>query len=65
MEGLLVFAVVAWLAYANGSNDTFKGVATLFGAGVTSYRAALLWGIATTLAGSLAAVGLSAGPASF
>lgn len=61
MESLLVVAVVAWLAYANGSNDTFKGVATLFGAGITSYRVALLWGIATTLAGSLAAVGLVGG----
>ena len=31
-----------FLAYANGANDNFKGVATLYGSGTTSYKRALL-----------------------
>jgi PiT family inorganic phosphate transporter len=44
------------VAFANGANDNFKGVATLFGSGTTSYRRALLWAAATTALGSLAAL---------
>jgi PiT family inorganic phosphate transporter len=44
------------VAYANGANDNFKGVATLFGSGTTSFRRALIWATVTTLLGSLAAV---------
>ena len=29
------------LAYANGANDNFKGVATLFGSGTTNFHSAL------------------------
>lgn len=58
---LLLFACVVFLAYANGANDNFKGVATLFGSGVSRYRGALLWGTATTLLGSLLAVFLARG----
>ena len=36
------------LAYANGANDNFKGVATLLGSGTASYRAALIWATVTT-----------------
>jgi inorganic phosphate transporter, PiT family len=50
---LLVLAAVA-IAFANGANDNFKGVATLFGSGIANYRRALMWGTATTMAGSLA-----------
>lgn len=46
-------AVVLWLAYGNGANDNFKGVATLYGSGAASYRRALIWASAATLAGSL------------
>ncbi len=49
------------LAYANGANDNFKGVATLFGSGTTTYRSALLWTTATTLAGSVTALLLARG----
>lgn len=52
---LLVFVVVLALAYANGANDNFKGVATLYGSGTSNYRTALLWATVTTLAGSLVA----------
>jgi len=44
------------LAYANGANDNFKGVATLFGSGTTDYRRALAWATATTFLGSMAAI---------
>ena len=47
------------LAYANGANDNFKGVATLFGSGTTDYRVALRWATATTFAGSLVALALA------
>lgn len=50
-----VFVVVVAIAYANGANDSFKGVATLYGSGASSYRAALLWAVLTTLVGSLVA----------
>lgn len=45
-----------FLAYANGANDNFKGVSTLYGSGVTTYRRALLWATLTTLLGSLTAI---------
>jgi PiT family inorganic phosphate transporter len=52
---LLIVGATLFVAYANGANDNFKGVATLFGSGTTDYRRALWWATATTLAGSLAA----------
>ena len=55
----LVIIVAIILAFANGSNDNFKGVATLYGCGGTGYRRALAWATLTTLLGSLAAVFLS------
>ena len=36
------------LAYANGSNDNFKGVATLYGIGVLSFLTALFSGTGAT-----------------
>ena len=56
MELLLTIIVGLLLAYANGANDNFKGVATLFGSGTTSYRRALVWATITTLAGSMTAL---------
>ncbi len=52
---LLVLAVV-WLAWSNGANDNFKGVATLYGSGVRDYRWALGWSLMATLGGSLLSV---------
>src|SRR5437667_4933382 len=43
------------MAFANGANDVSKGIATLAGSGVGSYRRAMAWGAAWTVAGSLAA----------
>lgn len=51
----LIFVATLFVAYSNGANDNFKGVATLFGSGTTNYRKALIWANATTLAGSCAA----------
>jgi len=53
MLTLLTWGAVALLAFANGANDNFKGVATLFGSGTTNYRRALWWGTWTTLSGSV------------
>lgn len=55
----LVFLAVLSVAYANGANDIFKGVATLYGGGASDYRTALLWAVGTTLAGSLLAAVLA------
>src|SRR5260370_2994986 len=57
----LILVGVLLLAYSNGANDNFKGVATLFGSGTTNYRRALLWATITTLAGSLLALTLASG----
>ena len=52
---VLVVIAALCVAYANGANDNFKGVATLFGSGTTNYRKALAWATITTFAGSVAA----------
>lgn len=53
--GFLVLGLALFAAYANGANDNFKGVATLFGSKTASYRLSLFLGTACTFAGSLAA----------
>lgn len=45
---MLSVAVGVLLAYANGANDNFKGVATLLGSGITDFRRAIHWGTAST-----------------
>src|SRR2546428_11875228 len=52
----LLIAAVALLGFANGANDNFKGVATLWGAGRTTYKRALAWATAFTFLGSLVAI---------
>jgi PiT family inorganic phosphate transporter len=56
MSVVLILIAVLCLAFANGGNDNFKGVATLFGSGTTNYRGALAWATIATLLGSLTAV---------
>ncbi|MGD1900126.1 MAG: anion permease [Phormidesmis sp.] len=55
---LTVLTVLAalWLAYGNGANDNFKGVATLYGSDTTTFRGALWWATGTTFAGSIVSV---------
>jgi PiT family inorganic phosphate transporter len=56
---LLLCLAVAFLAYSNGANDNFKGVASLYGSRTTTYRAALAWATATTFAGSVSSIWLA------
>ncbi len=58
---LLITLAVVVVAYANGANSSFKGVASLFGSGTTSYRAAVNWAALTTGVGCVAAMFLAAG----
>jgi PiT family inorganic phosphate transporter len=55
MLTLIVIAVVI-VAYANGANSSFKGVAALYGSGTTSFRTAVNWATITTAAGCVAAM---------
>ena len=48
-----------FLAYANGANDNFKGVATLYGSGTTNYKKSLIYATITTALGSLMALYLA------
>lgn len=57
----LLFLAVCCVAYTNGANANFKGVASLYGSGTTTLRGALWWGTATTFAGSIAALFLAEG----
>ena len=57
----LLIAAVGLLGFANGANDNFKGVATLWGADRTSYRRALAWATVFTFLGSLVAIWVGAG----
>lgn len=45
-----------FLAYNNGANDNFKGVATLYGSGVLSYKSAITIGTIATFMGSISAI---------
>lgn len=56
---LLLLLAVCVLAYSNGANDNFKGVASLFGSKTTSYRTAIRWATGSTFAGSVAALFLA------
>ena len=59
MTMVLLFITVCFLAFSNGANDNFKGVASLYGSGAASYRIALTWATVTTLAGSVCALFLA------
>jgi hypothetical protein len=39
----ILFISVCFLAYANGANDNFKGVASLFGSGTANFRQTLTY----------------------
>jgi PiT family inorganic phosphate transporter len=59
MGEALILLAVGLLAFANGANDNFKGVATIYGSGAAGYRAALGWATVATLAGSLLALAIA------
>ena len=52
----LLFLTTLFVAYANGANDNFKGVATLFGSDAATYRGAIALATITTFAGALCSV---------
>src|SRR5262245_49280449 len=56
-----LFLAVCCVAYTNGANANFKGVASLYGSGTTTLRAAAIWGTAATFAGSMTALLLAGG----
>ena len=57
----ILFIAACCLAFTNGANDNFKGVASLYGSATANFRTALAWGTVTTFAGSLAAIFLAGG----
>jgi len=57
MTTLLILCVIL-LSFANGANDNFKGVATLWGSGLTTYQRAIAWATGFTFLGSLGAIWL-------
>lgn len=60
MKSLLLLAITL-LSFANGANDNFKGVATLWGSTRTTYRRALAWATIFTFLGSLLSAHWAAG----
>jgi inorganic phosphate transporter, PiT family len=58
----LTFVIVTALlvSYANGANDNFKGVATLYGSNTVGYKNAIALATVSTFAGSIASVFLAA-----
>jgi len=56
-----ILGLVLGLAYANGSNDVSKGIATLVGGGVSRFRTAVVWGTLWTVCGALLAAAATQG----
>lgn len=56
---IVLFLTVLFVAYSNGANDNFKGVATLYGSNTASYKAAITLATVATLAGAIASVFLA------
>ena len=56
---IFIFLATLFLSYANGANDNFKGVATLYGSGTTNYKKSLIYATITTSLGSLMALYLA------
>ena len=51
----LTLTLILVLSFANGTNDVSKAIATLVGSGITTYRAAIVWGTLWTMIGAAAA----------
>ncbi|WP_211240604.1 inorganic phosphate transporter [Adhaeribacter aquaticus] len=56
---MLIVLATLFLAYSNGANDNFKGVATLYGSGTTTFKQALTWATLMAVAGSITSVFLA------
>ncbi len=57
----VLFISAIFLAYSNGANDNFKGVATLYGSGIVDYKTAITIATITTFLGSIAAIFVAQG----
>ena len=57
---LLLLSTI-FLAYYNGANDNFKGVATLYGSGTLNYKTAITIATIATFLGSISAIFLAQG----
>ena len=57
----LLLVATLFLAYFNGANDNFKGVATLYGSGTLTYKKAIIIATIATFAGSICAIFLAQG----
>ncbi len=55
-----LFLAACFLAYSNGANDNFKGVATLFGSRIANYKRAIWWGTLSTFAGAVSSFAVGA-----
>ncbi len=53
IEIMIVILAGIAIAWANGSNDVSKGIATLVGAGVSNYKTAIQWGAFFTAVGAI------------
>lgn len=58
---IVLFIATLFLSYSNGSNDNFKGVATLYGSNVASYKLAITVATIATLLGCLCSLFLASG----
>lgn len=58
---ILLVLFTLFVAYSNGANDNFKGVATLYGSNTTTFRTALWIGTLATFAGCISSVYLADG----
>jgi inorganic phosphate transporter, PiT family len=56
LSAAIIFVAVLFVAYTNGANDNFKGVATLYGSGTASYRVSLAWTTVFSFLGAAASV---------
>lgn len=56
---ILLIVTAFFVAYANGANANFKGVASLYGSGTCGFKTAVGWAAVTTAAGSAASVWLA------
>ena len=57
---VIVFFAAIFLAYTNGANDNFKGVATLYGSRTMNFKNSLIFGTLLTFAGALVSIWFSA-----
>ena len=56
---ILLLLATCFLAFSNGANDNFKGVASIFGSGTAGYKVSIWWATATTFAGSITSIFLA------